>query len=211
MQFTVVSSRCAPCRPRPRPPRRLDEVPQRGAAPADEPPRAAGRRCGAAVPWSHHGHSRFHRESCERRRQRELVGQARAGPDHRRRGRRPQRHRDLLAGRRAARLRRGCPDAVHLSADGGHPARERAHRARHRARAGRGLRALLPQMAGGRAGPAAAHRQRHQPRRRPQRHGRLGRAGAAGPACVVRGGLRRRVAAAAGSCPTNATCACSSG
>ena len=52
-----------------------------------------------------------------------------------RRGRRPERHRHLLAGRGAVRLRDALVGAVHHAAHGRHPDRERAHRPRDGPRA----------------------------------------------------------------------------
>ena len=93
------------------------------------------------------------------------------GPDHRRCRRRPERHRDLFAGRRAIRLRDALVGAVHLPLMVG----IQIVSARIGRVTGHGLAANIrdhfPRGAVRRCRPAA-RRQHHQHRRRPGRDGR---------------------------------------
>ena len=88
-----------------------------------------------------------------------------ARPDHRRLGRRPQRHRHIFPGGRAVRLRHGVDAAVHLSADVRDPADQRTYWPGHRPGPRRKHAAPLSGITALPAGRPACGRQYHQYRR----------------------------------------------
>ena len=124
------------------------------------------------------------------------------GPDHRRLGRRPQRHRHLFAGRRAIRLRARLDAAADLSADVRDPDDQRPYRPGDGTRPRRQHAAALSGGAALWARRPAAGRQHDQHRRRSRRHG-----GGAAPA----GRRRRRWSASSASrwsrCCSKCSCA----
>ena len=89
---------------------------------------------GAAIPGNRGAHDQRQRKDDSRRRRASPAEDSGPGSDHRRLGRRSQRHCDLFPGRRPVRLWAHLDAAVHLSADGGDPGDQRAHRPRHRTR-----------------------------------------------------------------------------
>ena len=125
---------------------------------------------------------------------------ARAGrrPDHRRGGRRSQRHRHLFPGRRAVRLRDAVDHAADAAADGRDPARQRAHRLRYAARPGRQHQARFSANSAVGRGRTAADGQHAQPGRGYRRDGAGGASGRGRAGRAVCGGFRRAQPDAAG-------------
>ena len=113
-------------------------------------------------------------------------------PHHRRGRRRPERHRDVLAGRRAVRPRDAVERVPDHAADGRHPGRQRAHRPRHRPRHRAQPARSLSAAAAVVRGLAAARRQHDQRRRRHRRDGPGAAARRRRPLAGVRRDVRRR-------------------